>query len=123
MKSTILLSIALLIIAGAYSQQSVNIIRVSNPLPAYQPTRTEILQRYKDMMLLDSNARNTVFKARVNANWQAGGNTFWYSNVLKDEQIEYLFVDAVKGTKRPAFDQARLAAALGVASNSTISAG
>jgi hypothetical protein len=43
----------------------------------WRPTREEVLQRYRDMMLLDSITKNTVFKMRVQANWQADGNSFW----------------------------------------------
>jgi hypothetical protein len=111
MKCKILLGLALLVACNAVSQQSVTSIK-TNMLPAYQPTRTEVMKRYKDMMLLDNTARNTTFKMRVQANWQAGGNSFWYSNALKGDQFEYIFVDAAKGTKQPAFDHARLAAAL-----------
>jgi dipeptidyl aminopeptidase/acylaminoacyl peptidase len=99
----------------AYNQQSVS-FNAKSTLPAYQPTRAEELQRYRDMMLLDSIARNTVYKWRVQDNWQADGTGFWYSNTLKDSVVEYIYVDAVTGTRQPAFDHQQLAAALSSAS-------
>lgn len=121
MKKKILVAIALLICGNAIAQQSVNTIR-TGVLSPYQPTRTEMLQRYKDMMLLDSTARNAVFKMRVNANWLAGGNSFWYSNALKNDEVEYVYVDAAKGVKQAAFDHTRLAAALAATSGEKVAA-
>jgi dipeptidyl aminopeptidase/acylaminoacyl peptidase len=122
MKLKILVGLALLTTYNAFSQQSVTTAIRTNALPAYQPSRAEILQRYKDMMLLDSTARNSTFKMRVQANWQAGGNSFWYSNTLKGDQAEYILVDAAKGTKQAAFDHARLATALAGASGEKVEA-
>jgi dipeptidyl aminopeptidase/acylaminoacyl peptidase len=95
--------------AGAQTQQQ----KVRLP---YQPSRAEIMQRYRHMMELDSSARNALFKMRVLPNWQADGNSFWYSNNNKDSTTEYIYVDAVKGTKQPAFDHQRMAVALTKAS-------
>jgi dipeptidyl aminopeptidase/acylaminoacyl peptidase len=110
---TIILCLFLLGNAGIVSSQQ-------NIFTPYQPTREEILQRYRDMMLLDSITKNTVFKMRVQANWQADGNRFWYNNTLNNNQYEYLFVDAVKGIKQPAFDHDRFATALSNASGKKI---
>ncbi|NTS40990.1 DPP IV N-terminal domain-containing protein [Flavisolibacter sp. BT320] len=79
---------------------------------AYQPTKEEIRERYRHAALLDSITRNTVFKTRVQANWQKDGKTFWYRNVLRDSVVEYMLVDAVSNKKGPAFDHQRLATAL-----------
>lgn len=81
-------------------------------LPAYQPTHGEMVARYRKAQLLDSVTHNTIFKNVVNAHWQPGNETFWYCNVLQDSTYEYLFVDAARGSKRPAFDAVKLAAAL-----------
>ena len=60
------------------------------PLPPYQPSRAEMMDRYKKAQLLDSALRNTVFKTNVQANWLPGGTAFWYRNILKDSMREYI---------------------------------
>ena len=47
--------------------------------------------------------------------WIAGGDHFWYSKSVK-EGTEFVLVDAAAGTKKPAFDHAKLAAAISTAS-------
>lgn len=122
----ILLFSAAIVLASAgmaQSQQGATVVSYGkSPAPAaYLPTRDEEMQRYKDMMNLDSTARNTVFKATVTANWQ-DGNSFWYRNQLKDNKSEYIYVDASKGIKQPAFDHEQLAKALSQASGKTVEA-
>lgn len=53
-----------------------------------------------------------VHKNQIRPNWTDGNNTFWYHNDLRGNRSEYIFVDAEKGTRSPAFDHARLADAL-----------
>ena len=106
---------------GVFAQQNVA-FKPAVELPAYRPSREEVLQRYRDMMLLDSTARRTVYKWRVNANWLPGGNSFWYSNNLPGDETEYIFVDAIKGTRHPAFDHQKLAAALSASTGKTVEA-
>jgi len=53
-----------------------------------------------------------VIKARVTPHWFAGGTKFWYRNDLRDGAKEYIVVDAAAGSRGPAFDQAKVAAAL-----------
>ncbi|HEV8287254.1 MAG TPA: DPP IV N-terminal domain-containing protein [Chitinophagaceae bacterium] len=84
----------------------------SAALPQYKPTRDEMLNRYRQTALLDSVIRNKVFKTNIQANWQAGGESFWYRNTLKDSVFEYFYVDAEKGQKQKAFDHVRLAQAV-----------
>jgi dipeptidyl aminopeptidase/acylaminoacyl peptidase len=93
-----------------------------NIFTSYQPTREEVLERYRGMMKLDTTARNTVFKMNVQANWQADGNSFWYRNILKDSVIEYLYVNAVRGIKQAAFDHGQFARALSLASEKPVDA-
>jgi dipeptidyl aminopeptidase/acylaminoacyl peptidase len=59
--------------------------------------------------------RNKVFKASVKPHWFAGGDRFWYRNDLEGGAREFVLVDGDKGTRQPAFDHERLAAALGKA--------
>jgi dipeptidyl aminopeptidase/acylaminoacyl peptidase len=56
--------------------------------------------------------RNTVGPVAVRPNWLPGGDRFWYRNDLPHGVRSYVFVDAVKGERRAAFDHARLAEAL-----------
>ena len=86
----------------------------------YQPSRQEIMERYRKAKVLDSIATRSIFRTSVQANWQPDGNTFWYRNLLKDSAPEYIYVDIAKGIRKIAFDDERLAAALGAAMNKTI---
>ena len=63
-----------------------------------------------------------VFKSAVKPRWFAGNTRFWYRNELRDGAREFVIVDAVKGTRGPAFDQARLAAALTKATSKEVKA-
>lgn len=91
-------------------------------LPAYQPTRTEMLERYRKAAILDSTVRQTVFKTSLQPRWLDNGERFWYRNVLRDSVFEYWIVDPAKGEKKPAFDHGRMAAALAKASGKTATA-
>jgi dienelactone hydrolase len=53
-----------------------------------------------------------VFRDRITAHWFQDNTRFWYRNDLQDEAKEFVLVEATKGTRRPAFDHARLAAGL-----------
>ncbi|MHC9085991.1 S9 family peptidase [Luteimonas sp. RIT-PG2_3] len=57
----------------------------------------------------------------VNATWSADGNSFWYRRDTVGGG-EYVRVDAVTGERRPAFDHARLAAALAAEAGQAMSA-
>ena len=91
-------------------------------LPQYLPARADMMERYRKAGLLDSLAKNTVFKASVQPFWQPDGKGFWYRNILKDSVTEYVYVDVLNGRKRPAFDQESLAAALSQASGNKVDA-
>ncbi|AMV36907.1 S9 family peptidase [Planctomyces sp. SH-PL62] len=71
---------------------------------------------------LQETTRNTVFKAKVHPVWLPEGRRFWYRNDLPDDAREYMFVDAEKGERKPAFDHARLATALTDKAGKTIEA-
>ena len=53
---------------------------------------------------------NLVYSAGVRPNW-IDGDRFWYRNRTREGE-EIILVDPVQGTRMPAFDHARLAAAL-----------
>jgi dipeptidyl aminopeptidase/acylaminoacyl peptidase len=59
-----------------------------------------------------NNGLRRVFNDQVNPHWFANGNRFWYRNDLRHGAKLFVLVDAVAGTRAPAFDHARLASAL-----------
>ncbi|MCX8155100.1 MAG: prolyl oligopeptidase family serine peptidase [Verrucomicrobiae bacterium] len=63
-----------------------------------------------------------VLNARLTPNWFAQGERFWYRKELAGGGREFIVVDAVRGERRPAFDHARVAEALGRALNREIPA-
>jgi dipeptidyl aminopeptidase/acylaminoacyl peptidase len=63
-----------------------------------------------------------VYKARISANWFQNNTRFWYRNDLRDGAREFILVDAEAGTRQPAFDHERLAAALAQASGKQVTA-
>ena len=71
------------------------------PLPPYQPSRAEILERYKRAKLLDSLATRSIFKTTVRPHWSEDNGSFWYRNIInRDSAKEYIYVDAVHGTRK-----------------------
>lgn len=65
---------------------------------------------------------NKVFKTTLKANWFANNTKFWYRNDLADEAREFILVDAVAGKREPAFDHAKVAAALSNATGKDVKA-
>src|SRR5689334_2243055 len=61
-------------------------------------------------------ADRLVFKMRIAPHWFDGDDRLWYRNDLAGGAREFIMVDAARGTRGPAFDHARLAAALAKAS-------
>ena len=53
-----------------------------------------------------------VLNRRVEVRWSADGNRLWFRRETSGGGREFLLVDAEKGTRQPAFDHARIAAAL-----------
>ncbi len=53
-----------------------------------------------------------VFKDRVSPHWFHDNTRFWYRNDLRGGTAEFIVVDAERGTRAPAFDHPKLAAAL-----------
>src|ERR1700722_18175780 len=49
---------------------------------------------------------------RVNAHWTADGNAFWFQSHDVWGNWQYIWVDAIKGKRKSAFDASRLAASL-----------
>ena len=55
---------------------------------------------------------NKVYRDRIQPNWLPGGTQFWYQVKTGADAHEFVFVDADKGTREPAFDHTRLAESL-----------
>lgn len=53
-----------------------------------------------------------VYKTTIKPHWFAENEKFWYRNDLAGGAREFILVDTEKGTRRPAFDHARVAAML-----------
>src|SRR2546423_14332329 len=66
------------------------------------------------------NTNPLVFRSGVRPAWQ-GDDRFWY-RVTTPEGREFIMVDTAKGTKTPAFDQVKLAAALSTAAGAALGA-
>ncbi len=90
------------------------------PSARYHPTHNEMLARYQAVAQKDSIAKNTVYKAVVKPHWLPGSKAFWYQNNLQDSTLEYLLVNAATGSKRKAFNEGALAAALNSAGHSGV---
>jgi len=73
-----------------------------------QGTRSD----YQRADALRRRTANTVFKYKVTPHWFANNARFWYRNDLRGGKREFIVVDAVKGSRGPAFDHAKVAAAL-----------
>ncbi|HLW65976.1 MAG TPA: DPP IV N-terminal domain-containing protein, partial [Gemmataceae bacterium] len=75
--------------------------------PAWSDEITEAPQQRRP----GASARG-VYKATITPHWYADNTRFWYRNDLRGGAKEFVVVDAKKSTRQPAFDHARLAAAL-----------
>ena len=54
-----------------------------------------------------------TFKFKVEPNWFADGDRFWYRNDLAEKEKQFIVVDATSGKREVAFDHDALAKALG----------
>ena len=81
-------------------------------LPAFAFAAQGTKADYERADKLAERTRNTVFRAKVDAHWLPGNERFWYRNDMADGKREFVLVDAARATRGPAFDHARLAAAL-----------
>ena len=67
---------------------------------------------YERAAALPGRTGDKVFKSGVRPHWFAANTRFWYVNHLADGTREFVVVDAPRGERRPAFDRAKVAAAL-----------
>jgi dipeptidyl aminopeptidase/acylaminoacyl peptidase len=67
---------------------------------------------YARASALAERTRGKVFPGGIEPHWYAGGDRFWYRAERAPGAHDFVVVDAAAGIRRPAFDHARLAAAL-----------
>ena len=67
---------------------------------------------YERAASLSRRFQGKVFRDRVEAHWLSNNTQFWYEVRTGTNTREFIFVDAEKGARRPAFDHAKLARAL-----------
>jgi len=93
-------------------------VAAQEPSASPQALTTTDYQRAEKWMGYNTNP--LVFRAGVRPSWQ-GDDRFWY-RVTTPEGSEFVMVDSATGTKSPAFDHAKLAAALSSAAGATFDA-
>jgi dipeptidyl aminopeptidase/acylaminoacyl peptidase len=84
----------------------------ADPPRAYKPTQEELAKAYVRAGQLAREVRGRVFKMRIIPHWFLDNTRFWYRNDLRGGTKEFVVVDAKRGTREPAFDHKKLAAAL-----------
>jgi len=67
---------------------------------------------YKRSAAIAKNVENKVFRQSVSPHWLKGNQKFWYRVDTAQGRFEFVLVDAVAGTRQPAFDHQKLATAL-----------
>ena len=83
----------------------------------HRGTRADYLRAEQ---FLGGNAQELVTDDAVQPHWLPGSaDHFWFRN-RTDHGYEFVIVDAATGTRRPAFDHGRLAAALSLASDTAM---
>ncbi len=82
----------------------------------YRPSRAEVAEAFGRQTNYREVTRQPVFKMRIEPHWFGDDTRFWYRNALAQGRREFILADAVQGVRAPAFDHARLAAALSQAS-------
>ena len=82
----------------------------------YRPSQAEVEASFGRQADYAEVTRQPVFKMHLEPHWFGDDTRFWYRNALAQGRREFLLVDAAKGVRAPAFDHARLAAALSAAS-------
>ena len=93
---------------------------VTSSVIAQQPAAITAQDYQRAEKWMGYNANPLVFRTGVRPNWQ-GDARFWY-RVTTAEGTDFIMVDTATGTRSPAFDQAKLAAALSSAAGATFDA-
>jgi dipeptidyl aminopeptidase/acylaminoacyl peptidase len=91
---------------------------VTTPPPSGKVEALDMATAYARANQLAGQTKGRVFKATLTPHWLPDNAHFWYRNDLHGGDKEFILVDAEKGTRGPAFDHAKLAAALSQATKS-----
>ena len=86
---------------------------VLTPLAGQQQLTRDDYARAERFLIWNIN--KLVFKMKVSPHYIGKTDRFWYKNEAREGK-EFVFIDPALNTRQPAFDQARLAAALSTAS-------
>jgi dipeptidyl aminopeptidase/acylaminoacyl peptidase len=97
----------------------VAVARSAEGAPDHRGTKAD----YERTRTLRERTRDKVFRTGVRPRWSAEGGRFWYRVGTAPGRHEFVAVDAERGTRAPAFDHARVAAALGRALGEKLEAG
>jgi len=100
---------AILLVLGLWG--SVSLLSAQGTLADYERARS----------FLPGNLRHSIYVADVSAHWVDKTNRFWYHKVSPGGS-EFIIVDAEHNTAGPAFDHAKLAAALATATKRELAA-
>ena len=90
----------------------------SQQLEPFAPARVSADDYARAERFLASHTFPLVFRSSVRPNWM-GSDRFWYANRIPDG-TEYLLVDPTAGTRAPAFDHRKMAAALSAAADTSL---
>jgi dipeptidyl aminopeptidase/acylaminoacyl peptidase len=93
---------------------------VAQQRPADTPRVLTTADYARAEKLMGYNTAPLVFRSGVRPSWLPG-DRFWY-RITTSDGSEFLLVDATKGTRVPAFDHAKVAAALSAAAGATYDA-
>ncbi len=109
---------ALLAAGGADAAPAKKGAGTASPQPCC-PTRAEVAEAFARLDDYGSVTRQSVFKTQIAPHWFDGSARFWYRNDLTGGTREFVRVDAARGVREPAFDHAKLAAALSKSAGET----
>ncbi|TDG34834.1 S9 family peptidase [Pedobacter changchengzhani] len=79
---------------------------------SYQPTRAEMDASVLRVERLNNLLSEVTTNNQIRPNWHKDGKSFWYLRNLPNKNWEYIYVDAVNGTRKTAFNVDKLAKAL-----------
>ena len=82
----------------------------------------DIREDYARADRLRDRTQGKVFRDRITPHWYADNDRLWYRVDLPGGAREFIGVDAAKGERQPAFDHARVAAALSKAAEAAFQA-
>ncbi|HLU24925.1 MAG TPA: DPP IV N-terminal domain-containing protein, partial [Longimicrobiales bacterium] len=99
---------------------SLVVLLAATPLAAQEPRRLTAEDYARAERFLPANVNPLVTGVAGPPNWLDDGR-FW-SRARTSDGMQYVLVEPARGTKRPAFDHARLAAALASASGGSVEA-